>query len=183
MSGRMLQIYTGDGKGKTTAALGLSVRAAGAGFRVAFIQFDKGHREGNEHYCERKILRTIPGFDLQPTGLERMMSDGSFRFGVTPADLREAGRGLDLAEKAVVDGLHELVVLDDIIGGLSYGLITRERLDHIVDLWSERRSCELVMTGRDTPAELIARADLVTEMKKVKHYFDAGLPAREGIEW
>jgi cob(I)alamin adenosyltransferase len=178
-----LQIYTGDGKGKTTASLGLALRAAGAGLKVAFIQFDKGHREGNEHYSERRVVRTIPGIDLLPTGLERMNGDGSFRFGVTPADRAEAERGLALAESAVTGEGYDLVVLDDVIGGLSYGLVDRERLDRIVRLWSERRSCELVLTGRDTPPELVALADLVTEMKKVKHYYDAGAPARKGFEW
>lgn len=183
MPERKFQIYTGEGKGKTTASLGLSIRAVGAGFRVAFIQFDKGHREGNEHYSERKVLRTLPNLDLKPTGLERMMSDGSFRFGVTPADRAEAERGLALAEEAVTSGSYDLVVLDDVIGGISYGLVDRSRVDRIIELWSAAKGCELVMTGRDTPPDLVAKADLVTEMRKVKHYFDSGLPAREGIEY
>jgi len=183
MAENKLQIYTGEGKGKTTAALGLAIRAAGAGWRVLIVQFDKGSRQGNEHYSERTILRSIPGIVLEPTGLERMMPDGSFRFGVTSADRAEAERGLALAEKGVADPSYGLVVLDDLIGGMSYGLIPRPGVDRIIEVWSRSRTCELVLTGRDAPAELVAIADLVTEMKKVKHYFDAGLSAREGIEW
>lgn len=178
-----LQIYTGEGKGKTTAALGLAIRSCGAGYRVFLVQFDKGHREGHEHYCERPVLRTIPNLEFHPTGLERMMPDGSFRFGVTGADRAEAARGIEIAERALTEPGVDVVILDDVVGGLSYGLLDRPAVDRLLDIWAARRDRELVMTGRDVPAEYLERADLVTEMRKVKHYYDAGEGARRGIEW
>ena len=87
-----LQIYTGDGKGKTTACVGLTVRALGAGLRAAFIQFDKGYDGTNEHYAERFILRMLPKLTLTPTGCERMRPDGTFRFTNEPEDYAEAAR-------------------------------------------------------------------------------------------
>jgi len=178
-----LHIYTGDNKGKTTAAVGLCVRALGAGRKVAMIQFDKGYDGDFEHYSERNILRKLPGMTLVPTGLERMKKNGRFRFGVTPADRKEALRGLDEARRAIREGDQDLLVLDEILSAVTYKLVEEKELMELVDLYLGNRRHELVLTGRAASKALIEKADLVTEMKKIKHYFDAGIPAREGIDY
>ncbi len=178
-----LHVYTGDGKGKTTACIGLAVRALGAGKRVWMIQFDKGFDGKNEHYAERKILRGLSGLRLDPTGCERIRPDGTFRFGVTEADRLEARRGLALAREAVVSPDFGLVILDEILSAQQYRLIQEEDVLGVVALWKEKGRAELVLSGRTRLSSVLEAADLVTEMRKVKHYFDAGVPAREGIEF
>ncbi len=178
-----IQIYTGNGKGKTTCALGLSLRALGQGFKVAFVQFDKGYH-GVEHYAERHVLRTLEGIDLFPTGCERMTPGGKFRFGVTPDDLDEARRGLEIVEDLIHHPRHQLVVLDEVLSAIPYHLIKEADALSILDAYEEAgRPFELVLTGRKASSTLIDRADLVTEMVPVKHYFDRGLMARPGIEY
>lgn len=179
-----IQVYTGDGKGKTTASIGLACRASGAGFRVAFIQFDKGHDPSrDEHYAERNTLRAIPNIDLYPTGMERIQEDGTFRFGVTEEDRAEASRGLEIARNCMESGDYPLVILDDILGGISYGLLDLQDVLELTRIQKSRGDFELVLTGRNAPEEIVREADLVTEMKKIKHYFDDGQKARRGIEF
>jgi cob(I)alamin adenosyltransferase len=178
-----LHVYTGDGKGKTTACVGLAVRAVGAGLRVWMIQFDKGFDGENEHYSERKVLRGLPGLRLDPTGCERVMPDGRFRFGVTPEDLAESARGLELARQAVVSDERDLVILDEALSAQRYKLIRETDLLDLIALWRQRGRCELVLSGRTRLQSVLDAADLVTEMRKVKHYFDEGVPARLGIEF
>lgn len=179
-----LHLYTGDGKGKTTACVGLAVRAVGAGHRVLLVQFDKGFDGQNEHYSERKVLRTLPGLRLEPTGCERMMPDGRFRFGVQPQDRAEAERALALAREALASSDFDLILLDEVLSAQQYHLITEDELLALLALWEEHdRPCEFVLSGRTRLASVLEKADLVTEMKKVKHYFDAGVPARLGIEY
>jgi cob(I)alamin adenosyltransferase len=178
-----LHVYTGDGKGKTTACIGLAVRAVGAGRRVWMIQFDKGFDGENEHYAERKILRTLPRLRLDPTGCERIRPDGTFRFGVTPPDLEEAARGLSLSREAIRSAEHDLVVLDEVLSAQQYRLLSEEDLLGLISLWRREGRCELVLSGRTKLPSVLEAADLVTEMRKVKHYYDAGVPAREGIEF
>lgn len=179
-----LHLYTGEGKGKTTSCVGLAVRAAGTGHKVAFIQFDKGYDGTVEHYAERHILRTLPTVRLEPTGRERMMPDGRFRFGVQPEDRAEAARALSLTEEVLQPGAFDLVILDEALSAQQYHLITEAELTGIVDRWEQAgRPCELVLSGRTKLTSIVERADLVTEMRKVKHYFDVGIPARPGIEY
>lgn len=180
----MLHVYTGDGKGKTTAGLGLAVRAAGAGLPVAIIYFDKGYDGENEHYSERKLLRVLPGLDLHPTGCERIMPNGRFRFGVRPEDRAEALRALALCEELLRAGKHRVIVMDEICSAYTYKLIQLEELMRIVEIYHEAaRDAEVVMTGRGAPEPLLAAADLVTEMRQVKHYYETGVFAREGIDY
>jgi cob(I)alamin adenosyltransferase len=181
MNGKF-QIYTGEGKGKTTASMGLALRAAGAGFKVAFIQFDKGYTN-QEHYAERHSLRIIPNIDLFPTGCERIQKDGKFRFGVLPEDRAEAERALGIVRRVIAEKRHQVVILDEINVALHIGLVTMEEVMAIVDAHAADPSFELLMTGRYAKPEVMERADLVTEMTKVKHYFDRGLFARRGIEF
>ena len=178
-----IQIYTGEGKGKTTAALGLCIRAAGVGLKVAFIQFDKGSGE-EDYYSERNILRNLPQVDLQVTGRMRMVPDGKFRFANSPPDLAEAKRGLALASKAVTSGKYDLVICDEILSCILTQLLTEKDVLNLMNKFEESgRKSELVLTGRSLPESVKGRADLVTEMKMVKHYFNKGLPARKGIEF
>jgi cob(I)alamin adenosyltransferase len=178
-----LHVYTGDGKGKTTACVGLAVRAVGNGLKVWFIQFDKGYDGKNEHYAERHVLRKLAGLRLDPTGCERMQSNGRFRFGVTPEDLGEARRGLALAREAVASKDFDLVILDELLSAQQYHLIVESDILDILALWRSDPHAELVLSGRTRLKSVIEEADLVTEMVKVKHYFDAGIPARPGIEF
>ncbi len=177
-----LHIYTGDGKGKTTAAIGLAIRAAGAGLKVAFVQFDKGF-EGEEFYYERKILRKIENIDLYPTGTLRHQKDGSFRFGLTEEDIKEAKRGLDISYKILREKKYDLVILDEIIVSIFTKLLKLEEVLELIKFWKENCANELVLTGRYAPKEIIEEGDLVTEMKKIKHYYDFGEKSKKGIEY
>ena len=179
----MIQFYVGDGKGKTTCAIGLAIRALGAGKRVAFVQFDKGHDPDRDDYSERSVLRGLDGLDLIPTGCERRMPDGSFRSTLTDEDRAEAQRGLELVKKLLDEGKHDLIVCDEILMSIGAGLIERRDVETVLDLHAGRQDIELVMTGRCDDQALLKRADLVTEMRKIKHYFDAGVKARKGYEY
>ena len=178
-----LHVYTGAGKGKTTCAVGLAVRALGHGWRVALVQFDKGYDGKNEHYAERRTLRRLEGIDLHPTGCERMNPDGTFRFGAEPRDMAEASRGLGIARDLLTRGTHRLVILDEALSAVMVGLLTKDEVMALVDLHAKRPHAELILTGWNAWPELLERADLVTEMRKVKHYYDAGVGARPGIEF
>jgi cob(I)alamin adenosyltransferase len=163
--------------------VGLCVRALGHGWRVALVQFDKGFDGRNEHYAERRTLRKLEGIDLFPTGCERMNPDGTFRFGAEPRDVEEARRGLGAAEQAIRSGEYRLVVLDEALSAVMVGLFPEAEVMRLVDLHAADPRAELVLTGWNAWPGLVERADLVTEMRKVKHYYDAGLGARPGIEF
>ncbi len=178
-----VHVYYGFGKGKTTCCIGLAIRAAGAGKKVALVQFDKGYDGETEHYSERHVLRRIDGIDLHPTGCERMMPDGSFRFGAEPRDIEEARRGLATARLRLRKGAQDLLILDEILAAAAYGLLRPEDVMCLLDLYDEDRRCELVLSGHKVWDALVERVDLVTEMRKVKHYYARGVPAREGIEF
>jgi cob(I)alamin adenosyltransferase len=180
-----LHIYTGNGKGKTTCALGLLMRAVGAGWPVAFLQFDKGFEGKNEHYHERAVLRQFPGVDLLFYGLERMQADGKFRFANVPGDLEQAQAGLEAAAGLVEKPKHKMVILDEIVTCIGTGLLTETDLLSLISKYREMESpCELILTGRGATEQLIAAADLVTEMSLVKHYwYSHKQDAREGVEY
>ncbi len=175
-----IQIYTGGGKGKTTAALGLAIRAVGGGKRVAIIYFDKG----GSFYGERKILRQIlrGKIDYFVTGKVRFnRTTRKFRFGVEKGDIKEAKRGLVLAKKLIESGAYQLLILDEVNSTVSLGML--DVAEVLEFMKSKPPKVELVMTGRNCPSEFIEQADLVTEMNLVKHYFYKGVPARRGIEY
>lgn len=183
----MFHIYYGYGKGKTTAVMGLAMRALGAGKRVAIVQFDKGYDGQNEHYAERIILRKLKeiGFPIEqyPTGAERMNADGTFRFKNTDEDFDEAKRGLQIAKDLIENGDIDLLILDEAIAAVVYHLLNKEDVESLIELYNKKRRFEMVMTGHKLWDGLESKADLVTELKKVKHYFDEGIPARLGIEF
>jgi cob(I)alamin adenosyltransferase len=178
-----LHIYYGYGKGKTTSSIGLVIRALGAGKKAAMIQFDKGYDGTNEHYSERKILRTLAGLKLFPFGKERVLGPNAFRFKNEPGDFEEARSGLAKAKELIVSGDQYLLVLDEILAAVMTKLLSREEVMELVELYNKNRRCELVLTGHQVWPELVEKADLVTELRKEKHYFDQKLPSKEGIEF
>ena len=178
-----IHIYYGYGKGKTTCCVGLAVRALGAGKQVALVQFDKGYDGEHEHYSERKVLRRLEGIVLHPTGCERMQTDGSFRFGAEERDLAEARRGLEISEQLMREGDQGLLILDEILAAVAYRLVSQVDVMRLLDVYDEGRRCELVLSGHKVWDALVERSDLVTEMRKVKHYHARGVPARRGIEF
>jgi len=176
-------IYYGYGKGKTTSVIGLAIRALGAGKKVALIQFDKGYDGVNEHYSERKLLRGFPQLQLLPFGKERVLGPNAFRFKNEPGDFKEAQKGLVKAKELLTESKVDLLILDEILAAVMCKLITREDVMKLVELYNQNRRCELVMTGHQVWPELIEKADLVTEMRKEKHYFDQKVLSKEGIEF
>lgn len=169
----LIQIYTGDGKGKTTAALGLALRAAGRGLRTYVGQFMKG-----QQYGELEGARLLsPYLTIEQYGLPTFVHVHQ----ATPEDVRMAHEGLAKARAAMRSGEYAIVVLDEICVALHFELLT---LDEVLAFLDERPAgVELVLTGRRAPEALLARADLVTEMREVKHPYNQGVQARKGIEY
>ena len=166
-----IQIYTGDGKGKTTAALGLALRAAGHRMRTYIGQFMKG-----QHYGELDALRDHHQITIEQYGDIHCIR----REDVTPEHVAQARHGLDRAREAMLSGDYDIVVLDEVNVTVWFGLLT---VEEVMALLSERPAhVELILTGRRAPDELIKRADLVTEMREIKHYYQQGVVARKGIE-
>lgn len=165
-----VQVYTGSGKGKTTAALGLLLRAVGAGMKVFLGQFLK-----RAEYSEHATLKHLPGVTVMAFGGDRAVGAP-----VTERDALLARQGLEQLRKAVGDGRWGLVIADEIFVAAHLGLLSRQDVLALVDACAP--STELVMTGRYAFPEILERADLVTEMKEIRHYFAAGVAARRGIE-
>lgn len=168
-----LQVYTGNGKGKTTAALGLALRAAGHGLPVFIGQFLKGQRYGEL----KSVRRLAPLITIRQFGRK-----GFIHVTENPddEDVRRARRGLDACFRAMLTGRYRIVVLDEIHIALRFRLLDRRDVDRLLDRKPE--NVELVLTGRYAPAWLVRRADLVTEMRERKHYYTKGIRARTGIE-
>jgi len=169
----LVQVYTGNGKGKTTAALGLAMRAVGRGLRVCMIQFIKGGGAYGEHFAGAKLA---PLLTIHQTGRDGWI----YRDRLDPEDIRIAGETLALARQALLGGQYDLVILDEINGAVWFGLIDASEV--LALLAAKPATVELVLTGRGADERVMAAADLVTEMREVKHYYAAGVPAREGIE-
>ena len=167
-----LQVYTGNGKGKTTAAFGLAVRAAGAGMKVWIGQFAKG-----SEYSEHAALKLLGDIIT----IKQFGEPAFIRGKAAPNDIANALRGLSEAEEVMKQGKYQVVVLDEACIALHFKLFTMEQLQQAIN--SRAEHVEIILTGRNAPQELIDAADLVTEMKKVKHPFDEGIPARAGIEF
>ena len=165
-----VQVYTGNGKGKTTAMLGLALRAAGAGLQVYIGQFLKG-----TEYSEVKAIKTcLPNIEIEQYG------EGSAIGRVTPNDVRDSAIGMEKAMQAMLSGKYSIVALDEINMAVMLGLVSVEA---VLDLINKKpRHVELVLTGRYAHSEIIAAADLVSEIRDVKHYYNAGVMARDGIE-
>lgn len=169
----LIHVYTGNGKGKTTAALGLALRACGHGVKTAVVQFMKG----SGVYGELESVKHIPGLTLMHTGRDVCI----FRGEETALDYAEAERGLALAEEFLTSGEYGLVILDEINVASDFGLVDPQKVLAMV----RRRAyeTEVVLTGRNAPQDFIEAADYVTEMRETKHPFRAGIAARAGSEY
>jgi cob(I)alamin adenosyltransferase len=166
-----VQVYTGDGKGKTTAAMGLALRALGRGLNVKVVQFLKGRDSGEVLMLERLGVEVV-----------RVSADGKFLWDMTDeekAALRESAQAVLPVIRGWL-GTADVLVLDEALGALHGGLLS---LGDLMDIIERRGGTEVVLTGRAAPAALVERADLVTEARPVKHYMDAGVKARKGIEF
>ncbi len=173
----LIHIYTGAGKGKTTVALGLALRAVGAGLAVAVVFFDKGGKV----YSERAALKKLK-IDYFITGVERFNpKTGEFRFGVTEADILEAKKGLQIAKEVSMSKKYDLVILDEINTVAAQKMV--ETAEVLKLLEAKPKNVELVLTGRGAPQEILDKADLITEMYEVKHYYREGVKARKGIDY
>jgi cob(I)alamin adenosyltransferase len=168
-----IQVYTGNGKGKTTAALGLALRAAGRGFKTYFAQFLKGRPSG-EIEAAKKLS---PLIRIEQFGREGFIT---VKDGPGDEDTSRARVGLGKALEAMLSGEYRIVVLDEVNTAVHLRILPEQ---DILDFLDKRPAgVEVVLTGRYAPDSLIARADLVTEMKAVKHYSERGVKARQGIE-
>lgn len=174
----LIQVFTGNGKGKTTAALGEAIRACGVKKKVGIVYFDKG---GVSHYSERHILSQIDGIAFVATGRDRIDANtGQFDFSVSNEDVQEAQRGLKAAEQMFDEG-YDLVVLDEINSTTSLGMLPLEDVLNLLD--SKPDNVEVILTGRNAPKEVLDRAHLITNMQLNRHYFYSGVPAREGLDF
>jgi cob(I)alamin adenosyltransferase len=169
----LVQVYTGNGKGKTTAAFGLALRAIGRGLKVYIIQFIKGGFDYGELY----IVDKLPNFTLKAFGRGKFVTEKP----PGKADVELAEEALALAEEVVKSGEYDIVILDEINVALNLKLIQIEKVLELIK--NKPKHVELVLTGRYAPNEIIEAADLVTEMKEVKHPFNKGFQARKGIEY
>jgi len=177
----LIQVYTGDGKGKTTAALGLAVRAAGQGLRTCIVQFMKGW----PHYGELSALPALcRGLDTPHDAITIHQFGGAgFVDPVhpTPEDMQSAQEALAFARQAMRGGAYDIVILDEVNVAVDFQLVS---LAEVLALCRDKPpQVELVLTGRRASAELIEIADLVTEMRAIKHPYDKGISGRAGIEY
>lgn len=168
----LVHVYTGNGKGKTTAALGLSLRALGRGLRVCFFQFMKG---GGPYGEQLMAERLGTDFTMIQTGRK-----GWVNLKDITEDRCLAQQAYQQASELLSSGAYDLFVCDEINGAVGFGLID---VDQVLDLIQNKPAhVELVLTGRNASEQVVAAADLVTEMREIKHYYQAGVPARQGIE-
>jgi cob(I)alamin adenosyltransferase len=173
LSQGLIQVYTGDGKGKTTCALGLAFRAVGQGFKVFMVQFMKGRETGEI----RAAARLAPDLTIRSFGRPGLVNLRS----PAPKGLALLQEAWDLARQVITAGDHDLVILDEINLALTFKLLPWEEV--LETLRQRPPWVEIVLTGRQAPPELIDLADLATEMHPLKHYYTTGTPARRGIEW
>jgi len=169
----LVQVYTGNGKGKTSAAFGLALRAIGRGLKVYVIQFIKGGFDYGELY----VVDKLPNLKLKAFGRGEFVTE-------TPPgkeDIELAQEALALAEEVVKSGEYDIVILDEICVALNLKLIGLEKVLGLIK--DKPKNVELVLTGRSAPEEIIETADLVTEMREIKHPFHKGYQARKGIEY
>lgn len=167
-----VQVYTGNGKGKTTASLGLALRAVGRGLKVCVFQFIKGGGSYGEHLAAEKLA---PLLTIIQTGRPGWVNTKDIT-----EDRRTAQEAFVQAEELLTSGLYDIFICDEINGAVGFGLIDVEQVLELITLKPEKT--ELVLTGRNAHQRVIEAADLVTEMREIKHYYKAGVPARTGIE-
>lgn len=170
----LVMVYTGNGKGKTTAAMGMVLRNAGHGRRVLVLQFMKG--PGNFYGETEAIRRYLPGVEIVQGGRDSFVS----RSHPDPEDKRLAQATLEQASQALASGDYGLVVLDEVNCAMDFGLVSQEQV--LAALERRAPGVDVILTGRHAPARLLELADLVSEVVEVRHHYRAGVPARAGIE-
>ncbi|MGI9951831.1 cob(I)yrinic acid a,c-diamide adenosyltransferase [Moorellaceae bacterium AZ2] len=169
----LVQVYTGDGKGKTTAAFGLALRAAGHGLKVVIVQFLKTPDYG-EH---KAFVRLTPEIQVKAFGRRGFIR----RQGIQPEDYELARAALSFAREVMLKREADILILDEVNVAVHFGLLPEEE---VLDLLQRRPpEMEIVLTGRDAPEGIMAAADLVTEMRPIKHPYSKGIEARRGIEF
>lgn len=165
-----IQVYTGNGKGKTTAALGLALRSVTAGFKVYMGQFMKG-----QDYSELKAPDLLPGFTMEQYGSPDFLTGKP-----TEKDYEGAAKGLQRIKEIIASGNYDVVIMDEINTALHFELL---KIEDVLDILNNKpENMEFVLTGRYAKDEIIEKADLVTEMKEIKHYYEQGVLSRTGIE-
>lgn len=164
----MIHVYVGDGKGKTTASVGLSVRVTGHGFKVLFMQFLKDDSSG-----EVDVLRRIQGIEVVHCPVNY-----GFTFQMTEEQKKETAEEYDKMMDRAIESDAFLIVLDEVIHALNSGMIDKEKLERVLE-----KDCEIVLTGRDAPEWITDRADYFSNVQKIKHPYDNGVQARVGIEF
>jgi len=172
----LIQVYTGNGKGKTTAAIGAGIRAVGQGLRVHMVQFLKGG-DNFPPYGEVRAIEQIPRFTLEQFGPSHFVKPGA----ISDEDREIVKRGLKRSGEVLASGNYDLVILDEINVVLQLGMAKLEEILHLLD--SKAVGTEVILTGRGAPEALLERADLVSRIKAVKHPYDKGIKARPGIEY
>lgn len=174
-------VYTGDGKGKTSAGLGLMVRALGSGFRVAFVQFIKNWDVGEHQFIKKVMPLYADKLVFYKGGL------GFFEAGELSSDdskedhIKEAKKTYDFAYQAVISGKYQLVVCDEINNSVHDGLLAISDLEKLID--NKHSNTSLCLTGRNFPKVLIKKVDIATDMTKLKHHFDDKILANKGIDY
>ncbi len=169
-----VQVFTGEGKGKTTAALGLAWRAIGRDLKVFMVQFLKAPDTSGEHFSAKALH---PYFVIKPMGRKGFIR----RRGCEPLDQVMAEMALEEARSAMLGGEYDVIILDEINVAVHFRLLDVKDLLELIDEKPEK--VELVLTGRYAHADVIEKADVALEMRKIKHHFDEGVPARKGIEY
>jgi cob(I)alamin adenosyltransferase len=172
-----IQIYTGDGKGKTTASLGLALRAIGHGWNVLIIQFTKGGQDHNDYGEILSSSKLMPNLEVAQFGMDRVV----YSHNICLDDFKEARKGWQFAKEAINSGKYQLIILDELNICTDLGMVKVSEVKET--LKNKPAQLEVVLTGRRAHPEIIAMAHLVTEMKPIKHYFDVGVMARQGIEY
>jgi cob(I)alamin adenosyltransferase len=166
-------VYTGNGKGKTTAAMGQALRAIGHGLKVLMIQFMKGKKYGEVIAAEKYL----PDLTIYQCGLDSFV----MRKNPAPVDVDLAQQGLSMARKAISSGEYHMVILDEINVAMDFGLIST---DDVVDMIKNKApAVDLILTGRYAPPEIVALADTVSEVHEMKHHYSKGIKERAGIEF
>ena len=169
----LVQIFTGEGKGKTSAALGVVLRALGHGLRVCIVAFMKG----DYPYGEWEVLSKLPNVKIAKFGFRTFTDPAN----VKPEEIEQAKQGLAAAREAMLGGNYDLVVLDEVNVATAWKLV---ELDEVVRLIRDKPSnVELILTGRHADTKLVQMADLVTECLKIKHPYDKGITSRKGIDY
>lgn len=172
----LILVHTGDGKGKTTAGLGLALRAWGSGLRVLILQFIKGGWKYGELEAIERLGQLDGRIEIRPLGLGLMRSDED-----REKHIKAAAKALQESERMMVSGQYDLIIFDEINYAVKFGLISLDDVLALLDKKPEK--LHVLLTGRDARPELIERADLVTEMKLVKHPYQQGIKAQQGIEF